>query len=597
MRRQLPEKAPGELIAWTRENYPAELGGDWLVFVGEQIEAEPDMEQILTGNSLRRRKTWAARCMCTACEDEFITQKVPGMDAIRLGVYEDGTPIPLMPGEWTEVVEDAFSGEALVCPICMEMVTAISAKSIRGGRTKRLLVRTVQDVAGFAAVMDWMVCRTVDENGLSLTWAEPMDAYVLTERGNLACYTHVRRNSFGSYCQLEQWQTVYRNEDKILSRYPDWGSINNRKVGAVLYDILPELVGTTAEKTGLEGYVAAGGTDITGYLKLWKKRRNVENLIKAGQGRLVVEILRTAGRYCYSAEAEMAKYVNLAEAKPHRMLGITKEEFREIRRRNIHLQAEDLRLFQRYAGLGGKCDMVQFLHWGAEFGTGGIKAALDVMEKTPGRDLPAIAAYMEKQGLQPFEIQLLVDTRRFAEKVNAPCTLTAEELWPRNLMAAHERMNRILEERRQMENAEKKALQDQKFLEVISRYGDLQWNDGELCILLPRSAQDLHNEGKVLRHCVGGYTDRHISGSDTIFFVRHYRRPERCYYTLDIRLNGDVPKEVQLHGYGNERHGENKQYSHRIPKKVRTFVDRWKEQILIPWWVKEMESKKEDISV
>ena len=584
LRQQLPETAPRDLIPWVRENYPGELGGDWLVFRGEMVPVEPDMDQILRENSLRRKKQWAARCICTACQEEFITQKVSGMDAIRLGVTEDGDSIPLMPGQWQGSIEDAFSGEELLCPFCMSVVTAIPAKKVRGGRTKRVLVRMVARVDRYAAIVDWMICRSIDENGFCSTWAEPMDAWVLTERGGLQRFSHVTRNSFGSYRRNNQWRCLCHNTDSVNSTYSDWGSICNKKTGAVIVPDTPDLEGSTGEKTGLEGYLEAGGVDLIGYLKFWRTHRSVENLIKAGQGRLVAEILRIAGRYCYSPEAEMAKYIDLREKKPYRMLRISREEFREIRRRNIHLEARDIELFRRYKEQGGKCDMVQFLHWGTEFGRSGMRAALDVMKETPEKDLPAIASYMGRQGLQIHEVQLLVDTRKFAGQVNAPEGLTREELWPRNLMAAHERLNRILEERRAMADAEKNALRDQKFLEVAQRYAVLQWSDGELCILLPRSSLELHDEGRVLRHCVGGYSDRHISGSDTIFFVRHSRRPERSYYTLDIQMNGDRPREVQLHGYGNERHGKNKQYSHRIPRKVRTFVDRWKEEVLDRWW-------------
>ena len=79
---------------------------------------------------------------------------------------------------------------------------------------------------------------------------------------------------------------------------------------------------------------------------------------------------------------------------------------------------------------------------------------------------------------------------------------------------------------------------------------------------------------------------------DTIFFIRHYRRPERPYYTLDIDMTGR-PVEKQLHGYGNERHGQYKQYTHSIPKKVRDFCDRWKNEVLIPWYVEQQ--KKQEV--
>lgn len=113
----------------------------------------------------------------------------------------------------------------------------------------------------------------------------------------------------------------------------------------------------------------------------------------------------------------------------------------------------------------------------------------------------------------------------------------------------------------------------------------LQWSDGDLRILLPQTNDDLVREGSVLRHCVGTYGNGHIEGRSVIFFVRKHRRPERCYYTLDICFTAGIPNEVQLHGYGNERHGVNKEYSHKIPYKVRQFVDRWKAEVLIPWYL------------
>ena len=109
-------------------------------------------------------------------------------------------------------------------------------------------------------------------------------------------------------------------------------------------------------------------------------------------------------------------------------------------------------------------------------------------------------------------------------------------------------------------------------------------------MILPKSYADLYQEGEILRHCVGGYSEEHISGSDTIFFVRHYRRPERSYYTLDIDMT-DRPHRVQLHGYGNERHGINKQYRHTIPKKVLDFCDRWEREVLMPWYRDKMKNQ------
>lgn len=139
-----------------------------------------------------------------------------------------------------------------------------------------------------------------------------------------------------------------------------------------------------------------------------------------------------------------------------------------------------------------------------------------------------------------------------------------------------------------------KAAQWQRgFDAVVERYKDIQWNDGHLAVILPRSNSDLIQEGKVLRHCVGGYGESHSKGNQIILFVRHYRRPERSYYTLNMNFGTDVPAEIQLHGYGNERHGDRKQYPHCIPKEVRAFVERWKNKVVAPWWRQQNKTAKE----
>lgn len=584
MRQTLPQEAPTGLLGWVEQTCPEELGGDWLIFQGERIPVSPSLSDVLEQGSMAPKYKWAARCTCTACEDTFHTTKTEGLSAVRFGVGEDEMLYPILPGEWREHVIDVFSGEQMQCPFCLNTVTVLHGSSIHGGRTKRLMVQTLQNVEGFTTVFYWMAVRLIDENGYCSSWMEPMEAYVLTEKGSLERYTHVRRTTFGTYRQLPEWIIAGKCEDKHDAVYPDWGSICNKKSGTVFYGDYPELEGTTGEKTGLEAFTACGGTALVQYLKFWQKHRNIENLVKAGQARLVVDIMQQAWQYSYALKAEMEKYIDLQEKKPNRMLGLTREEFRELRRQDRCLRLEELEEYQRYRGKGGKLGLFRFLGMLAKFGRGGIHAALEIMAQTPGTDLDKIARYMEKQGLRPDEVQLLVDTRKFAKKVSAPQPLTQEELWPRRLMATHERLNQILEERRRMADRERNAVLDRKFTEVVDRFGALQWTDGDLCILLPKCSGELHEEGRVLRHCVGGYTERHISGSDTIFFVRHYRRPERSYYTLDIRMDGDIPKEIQLHGYGNERHGTHKQYSHRIPGKVRAFVDRWKQEILVPWW-------------
>lgn len=599
MRHRLPVKPPDGLIAWTKKNCPSDLGREFLVFRGERVPIMPGMGEIMEHNSFApRRYEWAAECTCTACHGTFITQKVRGHDAIRFAVGEDSTPYTLDPeepwgvGDYMDYlcIEEAFAGEELICPMCFSNVELIHSRTIRGGRTKRCMVQTVQNVEGYTTVFYWMVYRVIDESGIDYYGAEPMDAYVLTERGGLVRYTHVQRSQFG-YHSLSQWRRMEKCRDSHDSPYNDWRSINNKKVGAVLWDDnLPDLGGTTGEKTGLTEFIQGGGFGLVQYLKFWRRHRSIENVVKTGQAELVAGIFKRANSYCYGIESEMKKYLDLTKAKPHEALQITKEEFRKLRKRRHTLKVEELDMFHRYRNCGGQLPLLEFLDLLSVATYNGMDGCLRIMKQTPC-DLMKMFRYMEKQKMRLRDIQYLIDTRRMAVQLFAPRELTQEELWPRNLTETHDRYDRMLAEQRQMADEEKRKALDGKFSEVIGLYGCLQWTDGDLCILLPKSANDLHKEGKVLRHCVGGYTDRHIEGSDTIFFVRHYRRPERSYYTLDIRMNKGIPVEVQLHGYGNERHGKYKEHSHRIPKKVRDFVDRWKREVLMPWYIQKSKSE------
>ena len=117
----------------------------------------------------------------------------------------------------------------------------------------------------------------------------------------------------------------------------------------------------------------------------------------------------------------------------------------------------------------------------------------------------------------------------------------------------------------------------------------LAWSDGEICIRAAATPGELKEEGRVLKHCVGTYCGKHAARTDVIFFVRHARRPERSWYTLDINMTGRIPKEVQAHGYRNEWYG--KAGHGKIPQKVRDFCDRWEREVLAPWYAQRQERK------
>ncbi|MCL2856175.1 MAG: PcfJ domain-containing protein [Oscillospiraceae bacterium] len=104
--------------------------------------------------------------------------------------------------------------------------------------------------------------------------------------------------------------------------------------------------------------------------------------------------------------------------------------------------------------------------------------------------------------------------------------------------------------------------------QVTARYG---FAGEQYVIVAPIDSEDIVNEGKALKHCVGGYAERHMNGKLTIMFLRSASAP--CTPLVTIEMNGD--KMVQLHGYNNDKNAKIK------PREK--YAD-----ILDPWlkWVK-----------
>ena len=86
-----------------------------------------------------------------------------------------------------------------------------------------------------------------------------------------------------------------------------------------------------------------------------------------------------------------------------------------------------------------------------------------------------------------------------------------------------------------------------------------------LGIVFPLTAAAIRREGNALKHCVGGYADRHMRGVLTILFLRRASAPGVPYVTIEMRGN----KIEQIHGYDNDRRSESPWKTHR------EFINTW----------------------
>ena len=339
----------------------------------------------------------------------------------------------------------------------------------------------------------------------------------------------------------------------------------------------PNLDGHTGEKTALDKYIGAGGCWPGAYLHVWEWHPQVENLMRNGFARAVTETIdRTLD--CATTKADLCDeppipWADWMEVKPHRMLHMSKTAFREIRKNSWCF--EDAECWDRYRCQFPDADALEFERLRKRIGSKAVGHLLGMVAAGWADLVPVLVVrYLEKQDAIQDGVQLLIDYRKMMR--DAGLAETEETLWPRDLVATHDRVA-------QYWAARAKASYQMGFSTTFIKYRELEWTAGDLCVVLPKTEGDLVSEGNTLRHCVGTYGKEHCSGKP-IFFVRHRRRPERSYYTLQIDMTKEIPKEIQLHGYGNERHGDRKQYSHKIPQKVRDFCDRWEREVLTPWF-------------
>lgn len=586
IRQLLPEKPRPAMLPWVLTNCGYELGDQYLVWKPESVPVYGELKPVMEPKDWKPvRHARLAHCTCLHCGSQFYTE----LNKKTLQFFYDdcGEVWPIDPStqqpnvdddEWENgYTVDIEDGDNVLCPMCFDTVFAISHRKLRGGRRKQILVASVEVVDSYAAVVYWLVYRDIYDDGNDYG-ARPRDAYVLDEKGRLHHYYHTVHGGYSSERDNPCWTISSHCRDSANKAYHDWGSINNRKKGELYWDEeIPDLTGTTGGKTGLQLYAQAAACWVE-YLKVWKKYRSIENLVNSGWLALVNKIVSRSFDG-YDAADAIKRVVDPTKARPAEMLGMSRADFRMVRDNAAQWDYDTQILYRAWCAskLGSTA---QFLQGLKTFGVAGLRAAEEMQRVYGDADIMKMERYMRKQGLNPKQLGLLLDTRNASRALAGDRPLTQEELWPRNLHGAHDRLTRLRVTKADPALA---AKYQKGFDDIQAEMKGLLWNDGELCVVLPTSNDDLVQEGDTLRHCVGGYGESHITKRHVIFFIRKYRRPERSYYTLDINMT-DMPYRQQLHGYGNERHGIHKEYSHKIPKKVLDFCDRWEQEVLMPWY-------------
>ena len=141
------------------------------------------------------------------------------------------------------------------------------------------------------------------------------------------------------------------------------------------------------------------------------------------------------------------------------------------------------------------------------------------------------------------------------------CLEHSKVLWPDDLRRAHDLMTEQWAAS-QLEAAEQRGRAPASAKDRRLNY---EFELDGLGIVFPLTAAAIRREGNALKHCVGGYADRHMRGVLTILFLRRASAPGVPYVTIEMRGN----KIEQIHGYDNDRRSESPWKTHR------EFINTW----------------------
>ena len=492
---------------------------------------------------------------CTECQRYMLADYIPGKACHGYGVvsgvrlldcYMDNTRFQ--------------DGNEILCPSCGAQLRLRSASSLRYGQTEEHFVVVPTVKRNRLVLTQWRIARHFSARLEEDWFSDPFCAYIF-DGGKLHRLVKWRKGMMGRYYELDTWERPKRQIDSL---------------GAPVFYTgeLPSLDGTELENAKLWEYAEqAYRKEVfypVAYLRFYQRHPAVENLITAGLGRLLgqafeAECKRTAMSYSgIRMVTPKLSWMNWKECKPAKILGLNRAELRQVAR-----QQWDLKTLRTYLALHTDTTLEDFTLAVQEL-------RLYFVERlhNAGAPLAKTVRYLKKQEERP---GLLLDYWSMAEKLELD--LQDEVIrWPPHLRAAHDRLATQVQYQR---NAPLNA----RFAAMTERCRGLAWEHNGICIRPAETVDELVQEGNTLHHCVGGYGPAHADGQ-IILFIRHTRRPERSWFTMNVDVK--EKKIIQTHGYGNEfAHGQ----TLHIPKAVQDFVALWKREVLDKWTLPKQKRK------
>lgn len=432
--------------------------------------------------------------------------------------------------------------ETVTCPLCGTQAQALNRRMVSMGRTVQF---SLPFAFFFRLTPERLLIRVFwlhhlwdgDERQFYYYTYEPARYYLAPGVGGLAVFSHFA-GEYGIRERVDDvpYGTVMIGDTDLADTFLKYNS----------YDLY-------RAETHDPCYIR--------YLCYYARYPLIEQLVKAGYADFVYDLV--------SQDNPNKSVIDFTAPSVKAAFKVRIEDLRRRKSVYVYDTCQLMRLTAKFKRFGAKA-FDKALFYKKNIMTAGVKSEADLIHRLTGATYEQMHAYLCRQRGE----HRLTEMYRFykdyleqAQKLDA-FTTDSSFLFPRDFMAAHDRIADLYNAKLEAERQEKEKELMKKSAALTKRlreqYG---YEDEHYTIVLPRTMVDIVHEGKELRHCVGGYAQRHFEGVTVIVFIRRKEAVSTPYFTVELRPGtGSI---VQIHGLRNCNPDSD----------LQAFVDAWQKDV------------------
>lgn len=274
--------------------------------------------------------------------------------------------------------------------------------------------------------------------------------------------------------------------------------------------------------------------------------RQIEMLMKCGFKSIVIDLV--------TGRCKNSRVFNWKETDFKKAFGLSKQEIKEWQESKADTACIRIYKMMKRAKLQ---DSIREISQMSEMYYASTLEDMARLGKKHHKRLSAVVKYIEKQqkGQKEhceFFFKQWKDYLDMAETLG--WDITDETVaFPKNLRIRHDEAvaeHNLLLERKKSEAEAESIAAAQESLEKRRLKYNIEL--GDCFIRVAETPAEIRAEGRILKHCVGGYAERHMKGTTTILFLRHKDAPNTPLYTIEMHDN----TLRQIHGYKNDAGAE-----------------------------------------